>query len=988
MNQSEERRDELYERLCAYVLGELEGAERASLEAELERSPELRAERERIERTIGLVQGALGDDAGAGETLSPATTDHLMQKAARPAPILRFPRRWTGLAAAAGFLGLTFLAWRAVETGPGVRGVDGFVAKAPQAEQPAPVAANEPLRDEADADAVVSLGREAGKRSELALASGEREKKARALMAKAQDDAPQGLRSSTAGREFADGNGADRETVQALSWLGSDSTRGGGAALPPVDQEALDALGGLGYLQDGKVGSQARTVPRATGPGIRDLGYADEALEEAAIPPRTFRGPGDTVPPSGSGSGKVGPATPAAESAPERLYAARFNEMPSEQRAGGTKESAGLEDMASRGLGSTRPASPGPSTKAGAAGSSSLRAGEQDLFLGEGERVDALRSLGYVDDDQDGGDAYSDKLESRYRFEYHRQYEAGLGVVDADELCRRVLERCRRRPDERPRDMFFRFWGDNAFVFAHQDPLATLSADVDTASYALARNYLRSGNLPPEAAVRTEEFLNYFKPDVPAPSESTFAIHTELAPSRFGPTADHWMLRVVVRGKEVSKEERKPLALTIVLDVSGSMKEHDRMELVKYGVRMLLGELDARDSVAIVTFNNEARILLPMISAADRGAIETALHGIRPDGGTNAESGLKLGYELSSARLTQDAHNRVVLFSDGVANIGQTDQNRIGDDVAVRREEGIYLNTIGVGMGNHNDVFLEQLADRGDGLCNYVDTPLEAQRALVDNFLGAFEPIARDVKLQVQFDPTQVLRYRQLGYENRRVADADFRNDAVDAGEVGAGHQVVALFELERAGGADAEAALATVRLRWKPPHGAGGAAPETEVATEIEHAVRAREAQGSAAAAGPGFLRATLVAQFAEVLRGSVHASGDSYDALLSETQALARTLGDPDFTELVELQKQARDLLAERRARGHGDLRRCVDAVRRNAYLRAELEELERGREREELEQLERENRELEQRLSELLRGAIQERGADQALRELGEF
>ncbi len=996
-NRADEQRDPRHERLCAYVLGELPADERDALEAELARDPALRAERERLERTIGLVQGALGDDAAAGERLPPAATDDLLRRAARPAPVLRFPRRLAGLAAAAAVVAMAFVAWRAAEPGPGAIGLDGDVARAPEAQIAVPSEAEAARTSDARADSlekvargglvdgVEQLGRSVTDleepRRQAAGEAGNLLAGAAVRRAEAKDDADAFSAPS------AEADGAEAGLEEALQEIGyvdelasRESAAKAGALydeIAPADQpeeaplvaERIERLRVLGYD-----GNPPESAPRA-GPAAPPV----RAKEEA---PSSTGGGGATTPSNeiiGVGGGAGG------------KFGARFGGRRNLKAAGGSGSASG-------------PGTPGPASGAGPAagpsgsvalgtrGAPGTTAGPGSLPPGAGARpAEALDALGYVDEDAKGdtdfflGEAYQarDGLE-RHRFTFDNQ----LGLVDPDVLTERVLERCRRRPDERPRDMFFRFWGDNAFVRTHQDRLATLAADVDTASYALARNYLRNGSLPPPAAVRTEEFLNYFRPDVDAPAEGTFAIHTDLAPSRFGPTPDHWLLRVVVRGREVSREERRPLALTIVLDVSGSMKEQDRMELVKYGVRMLLGELDGRDSVAIVTFNRDARILLGATPAIDRGAIETALHDVRPQGSTNAEAGLRLGYELASARFARGASNRVVLFSDGVANVGQTDQDRITRDVAARRDEGIYLNTIGVGMNNHNDVFLEQLANRGDGLCNYVDTPLEARRALVDNFLGAFEPIARDVKLQVEFDPAQVLRWRQLGYENRRVADADFRNDAVDAGEIGSGHQVVALFELERVGGADAEDPLATVRLRWKPPHGDAGAAPETEVATEAERTVRARDAAGSPEAAGPGFLRATLVAQFAEVLRDSVHASGDSWDALRSESAALARELRDPDFDELVELQKQAGDLLGRRRATARSDLRRTLDAVRRNAWLRAELEDLQRDERSRELEELERENRDLERRLNELLRDAIRDRGHDEALRELGEF
>ena len=258
------------------------------------------------------------------------------------------------------------------------------------------------------------------------------------------------------------------------------------------------------------------------------------------------------------------------------------------------------------------------------------------------------------------------------------------------------------------------------------------------------------------------------------------------------------MLRVTVRGKDVADFERQPLALTFVVDVSGSMEDGGRLQLVKDALLLLLRRLAPSDSVAIVAFSDVAHVETPMVSAGNRGVLEDAVARLAIAGGTNIEAGLVQGYEVASDGLTPHAVNRVILLSDGVGNIGATEQAEILARVDGERAKGIYLNTVGVGMGNHDDDFLEQLADQGDGLCQYMDSPAEARKALVDEFTKTLQPIARDVKIQVELDPNQVESYRQLGYENRVIADADFRNDAVDAGEVNAGHQVTALYEVVR----------------------------------------------------------------------------------------------------------------------------------------------------------------------------------------------
>ena len=409
------------------------------------------------------------------------------------------------------------------------------------------------------------------------------------------------------------------------------------------------------------------------------------------------------------------------------------------------------------------------------------------------------------------------------------------------------------------------------------------------------------------------------------------------------------MLRVAVRGKDVTREERQPLTLTFVIDVSGSMKEDGRLELVKHALRLLMSQLDARDSIAIVAFSNEARVILPMTSAKHRSLIETGIHQLRPEGSTNAEAGL-VRWATSWPRPSWPATATTASCCCPTASptSGAPISSRSpGPGRAASAQAGIYLNTVGVGMGNHNDALLEQLADKGDGKSATTSTtrPRRAERA-GRAFTGAFQPIARDVKIQVEFDPVQVQRYRLLGYENRAIADRDFRNDAVDAGEVNAGHQVVALYELQAMPREGTEAPLATVRLRYKPPHAAGIASADTGiaeagVATEIEVPVHFAAAAGGFRATSAGYRRSVLAAQFAEFLRRSQHARSDSLDELLAELRALAAEDGDEDTAELARLVERSRALILAERAR-FDDWSRALDRIRESCYLQAQLEDL----------------------------------------------
>lgn len=365
-------------------------------------------------------------------------------------------------------------------------------------------------------------------------------------------------------------------------------------------------------------------------------------------------------------------------------------------------------------------------------------------------------------------------------------------------------------------------------------------------------------------------------------------------------------------------------------------------------------------------------MVLPMTSGKDRGLIESAIQPLHAEGSTNSEAGLRMGYEAALKGLNVEATNRVVFLSDGVANVGVTDPNVISEGVRAIREKGVYLNTIGVGMNNHNDVLLEQLANKGDGVCNYVDTAEEAKKVFVDQFMGAVETIARDVKIQVEFDPTQVMRYRLLGYENRAVADVDFRNDRVDAGEVGAGHQVTALYEIEYANpSAKADKPLATVRVRYKLPRNPG-APTANEEATEIQQGVSVAQ-RVSWEGAGPGYRKSAVVGQFAEFLRRSVHARSDSFDQMIADARRLEVEAGDKEIGELVTLMEKSKAMILNGWP-GRDELSMTVDRIRERCLKQAQVEALAREQDRELLAQVERENRELEERLREMIRRRLE--------------
>lgn len=541
-----------------------------------------------------------------------------------------------------------------------------------------------------------------------------------------------------------------------------------------------------------------------------------------------------------------------------------------------------------------------------------------------------------------------------------RPDESGDSQTITREQVSSLLERLRRQKDESPAAMFFRYWGDNPFVTTATDPQSTFGLDVDTASYTLARSYLARGALPPKAAVRTEEFVNYFPSRYPAPTNTDLAIHAEIAPSQFAHRENVYLLKVGVKAREVADVDRKSLSLTLVIDVSGSMKQENRLELVKDAMRTLLTRLREGDSVGIVSFSTTANEVLSPTSALKATKILGALSQLQPRGSTNVQQGLELGYAMALRHLQEDGSNRVVLLSDGVANTGLVTPEQILGRIDECREKGVLLNTFGVGMGNHNDYLMEQLADRGDGICAYVDSPQEARRLFQESLAGTFETVARDAKIQVEFDPGVVLAYRQIGYENRAIADKDFRNDKVDAGEVNAGHEAVALYELETRGALAKSPGI--IRLRYK-------------TMADEEIVELAKQAPGESVSrfedASPRFRLSACVAGLAEHLRRSYWSRASTMGEVIELATEL-RVLegaGETRISEFIELASRAEMFLS--RKPGANDFGRVIDELKRNHYLKARYDELNGKNAAEILEKLEEQNLLLEEQIRKLADG-----------------
>ena len=446
-------------------------------------------------------------------------------------------------------------------------------------------------------------------------------------------------------------------------------------------------------------------------------------------------------------------------------------------------------------------------------------------------------------------------------------------------------------------DVFFKNYGTNPFIDTEDDHLSTFGMDVDTASYSVMRRYLRDRHIPPPEAVRVEEFINAFDYNYAPPSEQAFAVHIGGAPSRFGEGKRLQLLRIGIQGRVIPDENRKDATLTFVIDVSGSMAMENRLELVKRALTLLVEQLRPGDEVAIVVYGSRARTVLPHTEIEGREKILKAIHSLKPDGVTNAEEGLRLGYTLALRNAKVGGINRVILCSDGVANVGETGSDAILQKIRSHVEEGITLTTIGFGMGNYNDILMEQLANDGNGSYAYVDTLNEAKRIFVENLTGTLQLIAKDAKVQVDFNPQVVSRFRLLGYENRRLDHEDFRDDKADGGEIGSGHSVTALYEIKLHEGATGQ--LATVFIRYEDP--------DTRRISEISEDIFTTQLKGTFEEASPEFQLAATIAEFAEILRESFWAQEGSLQTVSQSIEGIAPQIRNERVDELRHLVSRA---------------------------------------------------------------------------------
>jgi Ca-activated chloride channel family protein len=455
-------------------------------------------------------------------------------------------------------------------------------------------------------------------------------------------------------------------------------------------------------------------------------------------------------------------------------------------------------------------------------------------------------------------------------------------------------------PESWPREMFFKEYGVNPLIDTAEENLSTFAMDVDTASYTIMRKYITGGNLPPAESVRVEEYVNYFGYNYPSPETGAFAIHLEGAPSPFG--EGYYLLRVGLQGKRIDASQRKDAVLTFLIDVSGSMGDNNKLEMVRQALGMLVNELRPTDQVGIVVFTTTARDVLQPTPVSNKSAIMSVINSLRPEESTNVQAGLSRAYSMASRAYRKGLINHVILCSDGVANVAGTDSNTILAQAKEYATRDITLSTVGVGMGTYNDVLLEQLADKGNGNYAYVDTTAQAHRVFVENLTGMLQVIAKDAKVQVDFNPGVVSKFRLIGYENRAIENQDFRNDTVDAGEVGAGHNVTALYEVKFKDNAPVsqQGNALVVYVRYQDI--------ETGQVREINQTFARAQFAGSFDATSPSFKLAAAVTEYAEILRNSYWAKGSTLEAVMSLAQRVKQLLpNDKDVAEFVDLVSRA---------------------------------------------------------------------------------
>ena len=435
-------------------------------------------------------------------------------------------------------------------------------------------------------------------------------------------------------------------------------------------------------------------------------------------------------------------------------------------------------------------------------------------------------------------------------------------------------------------------YAENEFVSPKSEPLSTFGLDVDTSSYSLMRSSINDQKrLPPKDSVRLEEFVNYFKYDYPQPKgDEPVAVDCELATCPWN--AKHRLLRLGVQAKTVEEKNLPPCNLTFLIDVSGAMAWNNGLEMAKQGLKMLVGKLRDEDHVAIVTYANGTAVRLPSVSGREKKAIGSVIDELYASGGTAGGDGIQRAYAEAQKNFDKQANNRVILVTDGDFNIGISSPKELEDFIAAKRESGVFLTVLGVGRGNYQDANMKKLANAGNGNYAFLDSVLEAKKVMMNEFGGTLMTVAKDVKVQIEFNPSEVEGYRLLGYENRRLAAKDFNDDKKDAGEIGSGHTMTAFYEIIPAGTGEMGAGtdplkyqksetaksgeLMTVKMRYKKPDG------DRSILIEKAHTA----AEMTRKEPSVDFRFASAVAEFALLLEDSKHKGDASFAKLIERAR------------------------------------------------------------------------------------------------------
>lgn len=449
---------------------------------------------------------------------------------------------------------------------------------------------------------------------------------------------------------------------------------------------------------------------------------------------------------------------------------------------------------------------------------------------------------------------------------------------------------------------------ENQFLKAMSEPVSTFSIDVDTASYSNVRSLINGGTMPPKDSVRIEELVNYFSYVYPQPQPGQpFSISTEIASAPWN--KEHKLLQIGLKGRDINWENIPPTNLVFLIDVSGSM--YGRLPMVKSALKLLIKQLRPQDSIAIVVYAGAAGLVLPPTSGSDKATVFNALDTLQAGGSTAGGAGIHLAYTVAKEHFVADGNNRVVLATDGDFNVGASSESDLLRLIEQKRQLGIYLTVLGFGRGNINDTTMELLADKGNGNFAYIDSMLEAKKVLVNEMSGTLFTIAKDVKIRVEFNPAKVQAYRLIGYENRLLNKADFADDKKDAGEIGAGHTVTALYEIIPAKSQSADGdygkyvettispsalssgEIVTVKLRYKQPN--------ATTSQLLVHPVI--DSNTPIANASENLRFASAVAEFGLLLRQSEHKGNANYSQVIARAKSAIDTDANGYRSEFVRL-------------------------------------------------------------------------------------